>query len=851
MKKSVIVISYILLLQLSLEAETLKECVVDVLATNPKVVESLKHFNYTREDVTIAKSGYLPKIDLTSSLADGSFDGLSSDYKKDNIQSYQYSLKLTQNIFNGFATRHSTNAEEAKTTASAYSYIETTNDVAFNMSKVYIDVLQYKELLEIAYENIEISTNISAKVEKLFNAGHITLSEVNKVNASLELSKSNYVVIQNNLLDAKHSLHRVLGRYIDEKSMVIPFIDLKMPSSKDEIIALALKHSPTLIVSSYNIKMFQSLYKERKSFYYPKLDLDVTQSAVKTSATYRGDSNEFTAKLNLSFNFFNGLEDSAKLQQAISQVQKEISAQDDLKRQVIEQISLAHTSHMKLQEKMKHLLKYKEYSFLTLDLYTKEYDLGRRSLLDLLTAQNDLISAKKQIAEGNFEILYSKYKILDAIGMLVIEVLKEENPSLANVGLSKTKNNITDDTISINNDYDNDKILNNIDISSNSKKDDKINSYGYIETNIDHALPDRVKYENFVSTKEEEEDLSEEDEEAFSEDSAFEDDTINEEEEKEEEILIEDENTIDEEETLKEETPIVAPAQESKQTAFDDEMLRPEPSIEELSLQHRNGAVTPSFVEDIIAAPIKAVAAVVAAKEIAIPTQTLKVKEAKEELEIAKSEEVVEKENLDQKIVETEELLDTEDIIEEKKELNAAIYMGTYSNKANALKSLSKNKTALNLDNLEIVEDNGVFSMISRVDGNENNSKVLANIRKIFPDAWLLKNAPVQKTMVSKVPDTKTEEPKIEIEEEVTTQKDELDEATQLGDVIYLGTYSNKEYAINTLLENSKKYNFNNLEIVEDKGIYSIVTRVKESENSFKLLKDLKSKFPDAWLLQR
>ena len=63
--------------------------------------------------------------------------------------------------------------------------------------------------------------------------------------------------------------------------------------------------------------------------------------------------------------------------------------------------------------------KYEKFSNKTLELYSREYDLGRRSLLDLLSAQNDLIGANSQIINANYNILFAKYRILDAMGILV------------------------------------------------------------------------------------------------------------------------------------------------------------------------------------------------------------------------------------------------------------------------------------------------------------------------------------------------------------------------------------------------------------------------------------------------
>ena len=50
---------------ISLNAQNLKTTVKEVLSTNPIILERLKNYNATKEDITDAKAGYYPKLDLS------------------------------------------------------------------------------------------------------------------------------------------------------------------------------------------------------------------------------------------------------------------------------------------------------------------------------------------------------------------------------------------------------------------------------------------------------------------------------------------------------------------------------------------------------------------------------------------------------------------------------------------------------------------------------------------------------------------------------------------------------------------------------------------------------------------
>ena len=110
-----IVASSACLLSMNLQALTLKESVLEALNTNPIVQERLKNFNETQQDLEITKAEWLPSLDYRATAGRnnaGEIKDYSSDSEYKNqvedttYNHYTNSLKLTQNLFNGFSTTH-------------------------------------------------------------------------------------------------------------------------------------------------------------------------------------------------------------------------------------------------------------------------------------------------------------------------------------------------------------------------------------------------------------------------------------------------------------------------------------------------------------------------------------------------------------------------------------------------------------------------------------------------------------------------------------------------------------------------------------------------------------------------
>lgn len=474
-----------------LSALTLKESVIESINTHPIVQERLKNYRATQQDLNIAESEWYPSLDFRAAVgynnagelktsnpgSEWNYNVLDEDYNN-----YETSLTLTQNLFDGFATINKVDYQEARILAAAYNYIEKLNDVAFEMTSAYINVQRSYELLQTARESVQINESIFNKVKDLYDSGLTTDSEVKKIQSALSLSRSNLTVQLNNTRDTEYSFRRVLGRMPNVATMQKIDFNISMPQSIERAALYSINHNPSLLVSNYNIKGAQSLWKQNKKEFYPKLDLEISQNYNDNdnfANSFDRPDDRFRARLVLNYNIFRGGADSATAQKNISKINQEIEIKRDLKRQVIEGLDLSWNAYEMIGMQLKDLREYKEYSEKTLELFKAEYDLGRRSLLDLLSAQNDVISARSQIITAEYEQLFAKFRILDAMGLLPMAVIGDTKEFNARVNLY-TDSDAEEilDRVPVKYDVDNDNIPDNQDLCDNSLLENNIMSYG-------------------------------------------------------------------------------------------------------------------------------------------------------------------------------------------------------------------------------------------------------------------------------------------------------------------------------------------------------------------------------------
>jgi adhesin transport system outer membrane protein len=452
------------------KATTLKEVVSDVLETNPVVRERLKNYNATREEIDIAEAGYYPTLDLQTAVGKKYTGRFSHDVAERTYDVFQNSLILRQNVFSGFSTKEQVNYQKMRTLAAAYSYLEKANDLTLQTIKVYLELFKQQEILLNSEVNVDHNEKIYQKVLKAYKAGLTTLSEVSKIRSSLSLAKSNMMVQKNRLSNAMFNFRRVTGHLVSLNKMSKVKFNIKLPDNLQKATMYALEYNPSLLVGKYNIKGAEALYRESKSNFYPKVDVEVTGNYNDNFSEYQGKDDRVQGMLVVSYNLFNGGADEATKRNRLSRLSQEVEVTHDLKRQVVEGMDLSWSAYELALDQMPFLKKYRKESEETLKLYAKEYDMGERSLLDLLAAENDLKRAKDELVGAKYSLLLAKYRILDAMGLTMASIMGNVQKYYKRVGVHTKGKRPARDTLPVHLDSDGDGIVSNKDICAASKK---------------------------------------------------------------------------------------------------------------------------------------------------------------------------------------------------------------------------------------------------------------------------------------------------------------------------------------------------------------------------------------------
>lgn len=419
MKKAVSLV----LVGLGLSAMNIQSSVSKLLNTNPDIKISLNKFLQQKKEVKVAKSGNLPVVDFTLQGGIAKSGNIRHDTPNQTYRYYKAAIILTQNLFNGYGTEGNINFQKAKTISYAFKYIQTVNNITDKALKAYIDVLQANLLYKNGLDNLKITKDILNKVKDLYKGGMTTKSEVTKIESQYYLAKANVLTLKDKLIQAKNNFEKIFGFMPDLNNMNFN-INLSLPQNLKEAYLIAMNNNPAIKSAKFYIKALKEYQKVVDKNFYPKIDLQLRQNDddVSESNPYDYMDDRFIASLNLSYNIFNGYKDKTNSQINKIKTNEALNTLVKIQREVKANLYNAWDLNKILEKRIKDIKDYKVYSAKTLVLYQKEFSMGRRTLLELLTAQNDLYKARNELIKTKFNLLYTKVKIHNLLGDLVDKI---------------------------------------------------------------------------------------------------------------------------------------------------------------------------------------------------------------------------------------------------------------------------------------------------------------------------------------------------------------------------------------------------------------------------------------------
>jgi len=425
---------------------SINDALRQTMLTNPGVGEASANRRATESELRQTQSTLLPQVRIDASYGPEKFDqnysgtppipGLTAGVVGAGPwrNGSQESVVVRQLLFDGFASIHDVWRQTARVDAAASRVKERTELLALDAAEAYVDVVRYMRLVALSEQNVANHDKIFGNVNSRFSGGRAGEGDLEQSRERVENAKAALAEFRRSLDDARAKFRKVVG--LEPINVRFPAPLRGMPSSRDESLAVALRFNSTIAAAQSDADAAKYAFRVTDGAFVPKLYLEGRATHYDNSFPYvaAAGSNlpsvtheDYSGKVVMSWDIFRGGQDVWNRSEKAERFTEATMRHARLQRDAYESIDKAWNGRTVTLTRISALSRQLEADRKTIAAFQKEYELGQRSLIDLLNAQNQYFNAAVSLTSARSVVVFADYQLLAAMGTL-IEYLKAPPP---------------------------------------------------------------------------------------------------------------------------------------------------------------------------------------------------------------------------------------------------------------------------------------------------------------------------------------------------------------------------------------------------------------------------------------
>ena len=402
-------------------AVDLREAVQSALATNPQIRQAVSNRAATQEELNQGKGLWYPNVSVQGS---GGVESLKNPTRRDlgiadhTLWPIEGDLVVDQLIFDSGGREAEIRRQAARSDSAAARVQERSEFVALNTARTYIDYLLQQRLVAIAQDNVTFHERLAGDLREGVSKGSISIADQQQAEERLQAARAKVTQAREDLEGAAITFRTYTGIPIDTVSMP-PDLSSCMPATLDEAEATARNENPRVREAMADLATAREEVRAAKAELGPKFSLQGRARAGHDIDGFEGKTTDLQALGVLRWTLYNGGIKEANVREQQERANEVHGRLFERTRGAEEDV---RTAWSRLQNQTALASELETQGRISDDLllsYREQFNIGRRSLLDVLDAQNSRYVVQQQTETARLAKLYAQYQVLASENRLI------------------------------------------------------------------------------------------------------------------------------------------------------------------------------------------------------------------------------------------------------------------------------------------------------------------------------------------------------------------------------------------------------------------------------------------------
>jgi adhesin transport system outer membrane protein len=399
----------------------LRDAVQQALSTNPEIRQAVANRLATQEERVQATGLYYPRISVEGSAGVRSLRNPTRraiGIADQTLWPIEGDLIVDQLVYDSGGREAEIRRQASRTDAAAARVEERSEFVALNVSRTYIDYLLQQRLVAIAQDNVTFHERLVGDLREGVSKGSISIADQQQAEERLQAARARVTEAREDLDTAAISFRTLTGVPVDSVS-VPPDLSNCMPPSLEEAEQVARVNNPRVQEAIADLNTAREDIRAAKAKIGPRLNLEGRARAGHDIDGFAGRTTDLQALAVLRWDLYNGGIKEANYREQLHRADEVHGRLFERQRQAEEDV---RNSWSRLQNQTALVSELETQSKITDDVllsYREQFNIGRRSLLDVLDAQNTRYNVQAQTETARLAKLYAQYRVLAAENRLI------------------------------------------------------------------------------------------------------------------------------------------------------------------------------------------------------------------------------------------------------------------------------------------------------------------------------------------------------------------------------------------------------------------------------------------------
>ncbi|MGO4174654.1 TolC family outer membrane protein [Bosea sp. TAF32] len=413
-------------------AQSMEAALARAYSGNPTLNSQRASVRAVDENVPQALSGYRPRIQASADIGasiletDTPAGSTSSGLHNSTVSRLAprgAGVSITQNIFDAGKTRNSVGQSESQVLGARATLRNTEQNVLLDGATSYMNVLRDTAILSLNRNNVEVLEEQLRQTRDRFQVGEVTRTDVAQAEARLSSAQSQAILAESNLKTSVARFRQNIG--IEPRSLTPARpVENLLPKSLPLALNHALGNHPAIVAALHGVDAAELQVKVTEADLYPTFGVTGTVQQ-RYDSTFFGD-NRLSATIvgALTIPIYEGGQVYSRTRQAketAGQRRIDVDTQRDTVRAAVVSawggLEAAKAQIIAAQAQV-------EASSTALAGVREEAKVGQRTTLDVLNAQQELVSARSSLVTAQRDRVVASYAVLSAVGKLSSQTLK-------------------------------------------------------------------------------------------------------------------------------------------------------------------------------------------------------------------------------------------------------------------------------------------------------------------------------------------------------------------------------------------------------------------------------------------